>query len=128
MHAPVLFHSSNTWHSGSVGCRSPMITLDIFQNGVSSVRWQKGVHGNWSITVTGHTRCVILLLELWKQIHCSLPVTHQVTYPSRREHTHPHALSLCTAFSLCENQSNKITAGTADQLLIFVPVYASLNW
>ena len=64
--------------------------------------------------------------------------THARTHAHTHALTHTHILALTlicklthTYFQLCcifENQSNKITAGMPDQLLICFPVYADLNW
>ena len=89
--------------------------LDSFETGVIPIRWQK------LFTETGQT----LTLH-------TLSVSVFVCFYLFLFYFGVFWLVLCCCFGFFGffflNQSNKITAGMSDQLLIFFKVYADHNW
>ena len=123
--------------------------LDIFQNGVTSIRWQEWfLKGNqsdnkcdWSDTQLSCT----LLLELYQQIYPQLPPlsrTQTQTHTHTDTHNHTHAKTHATWYTLAalcfcpvnnllllpflENQSKhyKITAGLLTLILLLITMLA----
>ena len=106
--------------------KSPVIVLDIFKTGVTSMRWQK-----W-FTETGQT--IIVTGQTHTCMH-----THTLTYTHNacacaHTHTHTHTQNACTlsfSVSLCVmffvlRTSHKITASTSD-IHCFLYIIADLN-